>query len=449
MRNTILFVIPLVFSSITSFAVETRFEEDRALPLVSINLVVKAGAAHDPKGKSGITNFMGEMLKRGTKLKSKEKLLESLDQIGGSLEVETRAEALILRGNVLAEKLSEYLDIVREIVSEPSFPENEIKKLKSEIVSQILEERSNDRGLARARWESFLMQGHPYGNPINGKIKDIESLTRDTLISHYKNLFQARNLIVIGTGDAEASFVESWGSRVAEVLPDTSGPNPVQPVSKPTMSQKVRVRIIDKPDRTQTQVYWGQEGVRFTDPAFFPLYLANHAFGGGSFSARFMVEIRVKRGWSYGAYSFFRYGLQPRSWQAFTFPAAKDTADAVPYGLQMIKDLKEKGITKEEYEFAKASLINSAGFSYNTPKKRVENLILEQTLSLPPGFMKTYAPELEKTSLSSVNEALNTFLHPERAAILILGTAKTLRPKIAEKLGVKESEIETIPYTVE
>lgn len=441
-------VLTLSFSSIAQ-AIETRFEEDRALPLVSINVVLKAGAAHDPKGQSGITNFMGEMLKRGTKYRTKEKILEALDQIGGSLEVETRTEALILRGNVLAEKLSEYLDIVREVVSEPSFPEHEIKKLKAEIISSILEERGNDRGLARARWEAFLMNGHPYGNPLIGKVKEVESITRKDIENHYKNLFQERNIIVIGTGDAEMSFVRAWGERIAEALPSLPGENPIRPVSKPEMAKKSRVRIIDKPDRTQTQIYWGQEGVLFTDPRFFPLYLGNHAFGGGSFSARFMVEIRVKRGWAYGAYSFFRFGLQPRSWQAFTFPASKDTPDAVAYGLGMIKDLKQNGITKEEFEFAKASLINSAGFMYNTPKKRVENLILEQTLNLPPGFTKGYASALKNVEHDDVNKALKTFLEPERISTLVLGTAKSLKPKIAAKLGIQESEIETVSYTVE
>ncbi len=444
-------LIALLALSIASsaFAIETRFEEDRSLPLVSVNVVIKAGAAHDPKGQSGITNFMGEMLKRGSKKYSKEKILEALDQIGGSLEVETRAEALILRGSVLAEKLSQFLDLVTEIVSEPTFPEHEIKKLKAEVVSSILEERGNDRGLARARWESFLMSGHPYGNPLLGKMKDVESITRAQIEAHYKKLFQNRNTIVIGTGDAEESFIRSWSDRLAEVLPNSEGPNPVEPVGRPELAQKLRVRVIDKPDRTQTQVYWGQEGVLFTDPKFFPLYLGNHAFGGGSFSARFMVEIRVKRGWAYGAYSYFRHGLQPRSWQAFTFPASKDTPDAVKYGLSMIQELKGKGITQEEYDFAKTSLINSAGFMYNTPKKRVENLILEQTLNLPPGFTKSYGPALSRVSIDDVNAALKAFLHPERFSILVLGTAKTLKPKLAEKLGMKESEIETVPYTVE
>src|SRR5581483_4258277 len=104
-------------------------------------------------------NFMGEMLLRGTKSKTKEQIDLALDQMGARLEVEARAEALILRGSVLASQLDPFLKLVSEIVTEPSFPENEIRKLKSEIVSGILEELGNDSGLASRRFNTFLFRG--------------------------------------------------------------------------------------------------------------------------------------------------------------------------------------------------------------------------------------------------------------------------------------------------
>jgi len=433
--------------SLNALALEIRFEEDRTLPLVDVNLVVKAGSAHDPKGQSGITNFVGEMLLRGTKNKTKDEIQKILDQIGGSIDVETRAESLIIRGSVLAGKLSEFLNLLTELTTESSFPDYEIKKLKSEIVSSLLEERGNDKALGRARWESFLFKGHPYGNPLEGKIKDIEALSREQITNHYKMLFQTGNVLLIGAGSTEAAFIQNWATQLSDLLPTSN--LKIIPVSAPKENSRLSVRIVDKPDRTQTQVYLGQTGITLLDPRFFSLYLGNHAFGGGTFSARLMVEIRVKRGWSYGAYSYFRHGLQPRSWQAFYFPASKDTAESVRFGLKMIQDVRDHGITQEEFDFAKQSLINSSGFTYNTPLKRVENLILEKTLNLPDGFMKSYASELQKVTLESTNTALKGFLKPEAFSILVLGTAKTLKPVLAEKLNLQEKDIEVVPYTVE
>jgi zinc protease len=341
------------------------------------------------------------------------------------------------------------MEVVQDIVTNPSFPEKEIRKLKSEITSEIAETRGNDGAIARVFWNKFLFEGHPYGKPILGTTHDIEKLKRADVVRHYQNLFQDRNLLVVGSGDTEASFVHAWAKRIAENRPNSPGANPIQVSPPPKPWTKRRVLFVDKADRTQTQVYFGQVGIRMTDPNFFPLYLANHVFGGGSFSARLMKEVRVKRGWSYGAYSYFRQGRQPRSFQAYTFPATKDTPNAIALMDKMLHDWKAHGITKDEYNFAKASLINSSGFSYNTPAKRVENILLERTLDLPDGFMRSYADHLAKVTLSEANSAVKSFVRPDQMSVLVLGTAKNLKTKVADALKIPPDEISVVRYTKE
>src|SRR5688500_1513374 len=99
-------------------AAEVSFEKDPKLPIVYLNAAFKAGAVTDPASQSGMTNFMGEMLIRGTKSRTKEQLDLALDQMGARLEVETRAEALIFRGAVLSSQLEPFLKLVTEVLTE-------------------------------------------------------------------------------------------------------------------------------------------------------------------------------------------------------------------------------------------------------------------------------------------------------------------------------------------
>jgi zinc protease len=449
---SVLSTFALTASALAPFsahAIEVAFEEDHGLPVVYFNLAVKAGAAQDPAGQAGVGNFAGEMLLRGTRSKTKEQIDLALDQMGARLDVETRAEAIILRGAVLASQTERFLSLVHELVTQPSFPPAEIAKLKSEITSAILEEQGRDSSLGGNKFTHFLFNGHPYGNPILGTASQIKRLTREQIARQYERLFRDANLVVVGAGDATQAAMGAWATQLAQARPADPRYPALPAAPLPADAPHRRVQIVDKPERTQTQINFGQIGTRMTQPDFFPLYLGNYSFGGGSFSARLMVEVRVKRGWSYGANSYFRHGLQPRSWQVHLFPAEKDTPAALTLTLQMVEELGKNGITPAEFEFAQQSLVNSAGFTFNTPVKRVENKLLERTLNLPDGFMRSFGPEVQKLKLEQVNAALRNYLKPGSLAISVLGTAKNLRTPVAQATGLKPEEVEVTPYTAD
>lgn len=437
-----------------SHAVEVTFEQDSRLPIVYINAAVKTGSVSDPKGQSGLTNFMGEMLLRGTQKQTKKQIDLALDQIGGRLEVETRLESMIFRGAVISTQLQPFLSLVTEMLTEPAFPESEIKKLKSEVISVLQEERGNDAILASKFFNQFLFRGHPYGNSALGKMSDVQNFDKAQINSHYNRLIRDPLLLVVGTGDASPEILLNWGENLAKTRTTTLAATGVKesiptPSTPPLDSERRRLLIVDKPDRTQTQINIGQIGIKMTDPEYFPLYLGNYAFGGHSFSAILMTEIRVKRGWSYGANSNFRHGLQPRSWAIHLFPAAKDAPAALKYTMGLVTDLKEKGLSSEKFQFAQTSLINSSGFMYNTPRKRVENTLIEKTLNLPEGFMRSYASELKKLRHKDVNTALKSFIQPDKLSIVVLGTAKDLKEPLTKAGELPMDEVKVVPYTQE
>ena len=433
-------------TGMSASAAEVAFEKDSSLPMVYLNVAIKAGAANDPQGQSGMTNFMGEMLLRGTQLRTKEQIDLELDQMGAQLEVETRPESMIIRGAVLATQLDPFLRLLKEIVTLPKFPEIEIRKLKAQIVSAIADEVSHDQTLANRHFMRFLFHDHPYGKSVMGLTHDIQKLTPQQIRAHYDRFVRDKLILVAGTGDASESDIASWAKQVAAGRP---GGEDAVLVPMPENSPRRRLLIVDKPDRTQTQIFEGQIGMRMTDERFYPTYIASHAFGGGSFNSRLMVEVRVKRGWSYGASSQFRHGRRPRIWNTYLFPASKDAAAALALTLQMVRDLQEKGITAAEFEFAQRSLVNSAGFNFNTARKRVENKLMERTLDLPDGFVRDTANKLTQVTLEDTNRAAHTFFKPDHLVITVVGTAKDLKPALIKAAAVAPTDVQVVPYTQE
>lgn len=438
------FVLFGLISGWTGQAAELQFEADDTLPLVYLNIVVRGGAVEDPTGKSGLTNFMGEMLLRGTKLRSKEQLDQALDQMGAQFEEETRGEAVIFRGAVLSHQLERFLPLVNEILTQPAFPEDELKKLKSELISALLEEQGRDQALAGRHFDEFLFPGHPYGKSVMGKVKDIESMTSQDVRRQYDAQIRNGRMTILASGDSGAlGRLQVWAKALEESRP---GKEDAPRVQAPKAPIGRRLVIVDKPERTQTQILGGQIGFKMDEPDFFDFYVANFVFGGGSFHARLMSEIRTKRGWSYGANASLKFSRQPRSWRFYLFPAAKDTPAALETVLKMVEEWRDRGVTPQELDFAKTSLINGAGFLLNTPRKRIENRIQEITLDLPEGFMKSYASRVAQVTLESANASIRNHIQPDQLSVLVLGTAKDLKEPLAKAAGVPVEQVQVIDY---
>ncbi|MBU6374746.1 MAG: insulinase family protein [Bdellovibrionales bacterium] len=429
-------------------AFEILLERDSRLPIAYVNVLIRTGSVADPTGKTGVTSFMGEMLLRGTPRHTKEEIDLLLDQWGATLNIETRQEAVVIRGAVLSSNLKAFLELTEEVITSPLFPQSEIDKLKKETLSSILEQQGKDSQLGVRKFNQFLFQGHPYGRPTVGIPSEVSTIDRDLLLKQHRRIFKKELFVILGLGDVDNRVLQGWADNLVSKLPK-NGDSTVAITPRPELRGPRLLQIVDKPDRTQTQIFIGQVGVQATDPDYYALSLGNAAFGGGSFSSRLMQEIRVKRGWSYGASSSFRFTRQPNSWTVHLFPAEKDTAAALTATLELIESLRKDGISEKEFQTTKQGAINSAAFLNDTPKKRIENRIAEETLGLERGFYENLAENLKKVSREDVNRALARFLTPDKFRITVVGTADRLKTDLAKATGVPVEKILITPYTSE
>lgn len=440
-------LIPALFITTHAFAIETLIEEDHNFPLIYLSLAARTGASQDPSDKLGLTNFMGEMLKRGSKHRTKEEFDRELDSMGAQIEIETRSEAMIIRGAVLASEFERFSKLVTELVTEPAFPESEIAKLREELNSGILEEQGNDSALATRRFNQFMFGSHPYSHPVVGTLTGLKAITLADIKKQYESTFQASNLIVLATGDITPSKITSWTQALEKLRPST-GPATAAPEA-PKDSESRRVLVVDKPNRTQTQIRAGWVGLRPTHSDYFAAFIGNFVLGGPTFNSRLVKEIRVKRGWTYGINSGYRPARQPNLWYTGLFPSSENAADALAETLRQIEKIKVEGITEEEFKFARDSLVNSDGFRYNTSAKRTENTLLEKTLDLPPGFLRTYADHFSAVTREQVNAALKAHFKPEKINVVVVGTAEKLRAGLAKATGLTAEKVTVKPYTEE
>lgn len=230
-------------------------------------------------------------------------------------------------------------------------------------------------------------------------------------------------MIVAFSGDITRARAEAVAAQICAQLP--SGPAPQDDALDPEVIPGRRLTFVDKPDRTQTQILIGGLGTHPRDEDHLALHVANTVFG-GTFTARMTQEVRAKRGWSYGAYSSLPIDRRRQAFSMWTFPKADDAAPCIKLELEMLHDLREKGITKKELSWAKKYLVRSHAFALDTASKRVGLLLDSALYGLPDGYYEKYIERVKAITLEEANASVVKRLSEENLLVTVVGTAANI-----------------------
>jgi zinc protease len=327
------------------------------------------------------------------------------------------------------------------LVSRPALRRADLDFLKRETIADIAEACDHDSVLASRHFRRFALGRHPYGRAVVGNARSVRAVTRRDVVAHHARHFVQDNLIV---GAAGAVTADRFLKLVDEHLGGVpAGRAPRERVSPPRMKRGRRLLIVDKPERTQTQVIIGTLGVRAHERDFFPFVVGNTVFG-GTFTARLMNEIRSKRGWSYGTGSRLSKDRQRDLWSMWAFPAAADAPECIALQLEMLEALLDRGITHKELAFARRYLVKSHAFDIDTAAKRLGLFIDAELLSLRRSFYLNFEERVRSVTRDSVNASLRRRLSRRDLAIAMVATAAEIRPRVADLPGIER--VTTVPY---
>mgnify|MGYP003952708677 CR=1 FL=1 len=415
--------------------------EDRDFPAISTELHFHSGAATEPVGKEGVSYLAGQLLTRGTKRRSRSEFAQTIETLGSSLYVMVGREFTTVDGSTLTANKDQFCDLMHEALTEPSFEQSELDKLKRLTLAEIEERRDNDEALAQHLFYQALYHPNAYARPVKGTAESVAAITREDLFQAYERCFTPKHMLAAACGDINAETLKQQCDRLSSKLPQSAACEGVTVVANDPGT--IRVILVDKPKRAQTQIFLGHMSVNVHHPDYFPLALGNTVFG-GTFTARLSHEIREKRGWSYGAYSYL---IGRRNHGAFVYrfyPAMKDAVAALELGLQLNQDLVDNGVTEAELTAAQSYLVNQFPFRLQTSRKKMRELLRIQLLGLAENYLETYISRIQSVTPESTNHALRTHLQPKDLTVVMVCTADQIAEQIRQIPGVGEVQIH--PY---
>ena len=425
----------------TEQGVPVLCETSHALPLVDFEVLLRSGSVHDPLGKEGLLRMTWRLARMGTGTLASQEFEEAIARLGARLAIETSTSFVRVHGTVIRKNLREFMSLVAEMLQRPAMRTADLAQVKREALADLVAARDSDRSVAARHFRRFLFGDHPYGRPIIGTRSSVRSLKLDDIRDCYRRHFVAQNTIMAFCGDVTSGDARTLADEYFSNLP--TGRAPRERVAAPRLGKGRRVLLIDKPDRTQAQIYIGGLGCKVGDPEYFPLLVGNLGFG-GTFTARLMNEVRVKRGWSYGAYSRLGQDRQRDAWFMWSSPALKDAVDCIDLELDLMQRWVDSGLTTKEHRAAKKYLVNSHCFDIDTAPKRLEQHVDEVLFDLPEGYHDRYMRHVRSVTRAGTHAAIQKRIDPDRQVIVALATVKAIEKRVEQLPGV--TSIERVRY---
>ncbi len=398
-------------------------ETSHDLPLVSVSVAFRMGALEDPPDGEGSVRLLGRMMRRSAGGRTAEQNDTLIEGMGAGLGADVTPSTIVFQGTVILRSLDKFADLLVDAIARPTLPEEELERLKRETLAELMETLDDDRSLARRWFRRSLFRDHPYSRSAAGTRAGIENATVPRLRALYERLIVRENMVVALSGDVTAERAARFAESVAAALP--KGQRLVDRTPDPVVEAGRRLVFVDKPERTQTQIMIGGLGTHPKDTDHLALHVANTAFG-GTFTARLMQEVRVKRGWSYGAYSSLPFDRRRQAFSLWTFPKAADAAACIRLELQMLEAFRQKGLKKSELSWAKRYLMRSHAFAIDTAAKRVGLKLDTALYELPPSYFSEYLEGLRAVTLEQANRAVAERLSDENLLVTVVGTEDTV-----------------------
>lgn len=396
--------------------------ENHKLPVVAYNLVLD----NDPVlegDKAGFVDMVGELLTRGTKTRNKAQLDEEIDFIGANIS----ASAYGMYATSLKKHNEKLLELMADILLNPSFPQDEFDKIKSLTLSGLAAEK-NDPGSISSNLQSVLVYGskHPYGEVTTEKT--VGNITVDDIKGYYTKNFMPNVSYLAIVGDITKAEVQPliekyFGAWVKGTPVKTKYDMPKPPTT-------VNVHMHDRPGSVQaslSMVYPVQ--LKVGDADYIRVRMLDNILGGGS-TGRLYKNLREGHGYTYGAYTSITADKLTGRFYAGAEVRNSVADSAIFQFIYEFNRISTQGMTQQEVDDSKKELTGTFARGLENPQTVANFAINIERYKLPKDYYETYLQNLNAITLDEMNEVAKKYVTPYFFHLIVVGARDSIERKI-------------------
>jgi len=411
------FNLPVINEFATENGLKILFVEKNKLPLVQFLLLTNAGSTFDPAEKTGLANLTAMMLDEGAGEYDALQFSDEIDMLGSHLSIRIDEDNIFASLQTLKENLERSFELFSKIIIQPHLNEKDFQREQRKALTRIIQRKDNPDDVADTIFEYNLYgKDNPYSYLYLGNENSVNSISVEDVKNFYETFFIPDNSVLIAVGDTSQDelkkllnkYLISWKSSE---LKTSSIPEPKRRGS--------RILFCHKENAMQSEIRVGHFSSKRNEGNYFARHLLNTILG-GQFSSRINLNLREDKGYTYGAFSRFNYFKQQAHFYVSTSVSTENTGNAIKEILSELQKIRE-GVTVEELNFAKSSLLRKFPSNFETYSQIASNLTGKAIFSLPDDYFNTYLDNIRKITLDEINETAIKEILTEEILIAVVG----------------------------
>ena len=406
--------------------------ERKGVSTIVMNMMVNAGYKTDILTKAGTAALAMNLLDEGTKKMTSLEINEKLQLLGANLSASSDLDISNVSLNTLKPSLDASLDIFADVLLNPSFPDKEFERLRTEQINRIKQEKSQPFGMVLRSLNKYLYgDGHPYSNPLSGSgyEETVAAITKDDIINFYESWMKPNNATLIVTGDID---MNSLKGKLEKSLGNwKKGSVPTISFTKGESQSKNTLYLIDRPESQQSVIVAGHLTKKYGEVSEIALEQMVSILG-GEFTSRINMNLREDKHWSYGAGGLVLNTQQDRPFLVYAPVQTDKSAESVTeLRKELVEFVTTRPPTQAELDKVKTNKVLKLPGQWETNSAVNNSLYNLVKYNLPDDYYQKYDDNVRNITLADLREVSNNVVKPDEVNWFVVGD----KAEIIEKLG--------------
>ena len=400
--------------------------EKHEIPMITINMAIKAGSTAVPTDKPGLASITASLLMQGTKKRTASQIHQEIDFIGGSLSAGGGDDFASANLRVLKKDIPIGLDLLSDVLLNPAFDQKEIDRKVKETLAEIQRQKQEPGIIAGQAFAKAVFGGHPYGRTNDDVAAYYPKLARQDIVDFYSSRYSPDNAIIAVVGDVTEKeiiamlngYFKAWQKKA----------QPISALTQPPVIEKTVVQKIDK-DVAQANIDLGHIGISRENPDFYAVSVMNYILGGGGFSSRLMDNIRDNKGLAYDVHSGFSAQKEPGAFTVSIQTKNESANDVIAETQKELRRIQTELVSEKELADAKAYLSGSFPLRMDTYAKIAGMLTSIEIYNLGLDYPQKYPALIKGVTREDIQRVAKKYLHPDRMVIVVVANQEKAKLK--------------------